>query len=395
MTKEPLDKSSKNPLPSRGGESISKTFARGSKYISIALASGMLLTAPALAAYTQPASTFSAGGGESSSTGFTNLGVIGQPGIVGSSTGGVGGHSANHGFLSVLGDGLKILYPVIAIDKGSITFTLASNSSGSDTIAISNSGGSTLNWSIAKNSGSNWLTMTPPSGSAPLSVAIRADTTGLIVGQTYNDTLTISGAGIQQTELVALSLTVTAPASYRLTVTVLSDTAGKGGGAVNDGTGIIACNNTGNNPLTQIGTCSADLAPGASITLHQLADSNSTVATWSGDCVGSGDCGVTNIAANTAVTATFPYSFMAKDTNSGVVSDSLVTAYGAANTTDTINTRAVTFAEGPITFSGGKIITLYGGLDAYYQPQSGQFTTVQGPLKISSGRMSVKGVKVR
>jgi len=349
---------------------------------------------PALAVYTQPASTFSAGGGVSNSTNYENLGIIGQPGIVGSSTGTI--YSANHGFLHVLGDGFKLLYPVIAVDKGNITFTLVSNTTGSDTLAISNTGGSTLNWSIAKAQGSSWLTTTPASGSGPLSVSIGANASGLPVSTTpYTDTLTISGAGIEQTVQVLLSLTVTAPATYRLTVTVLSDHATKGGGAVNDGTGIIACHNTGNDPSNQAGTCTADLTAGTSITLYQLADPNSTVATWSGACSGTGDCGVTTIAADTAVTATFPYAYMAS-INSGNRYDTLAAALTNAASTDTIKTRGVTFDEGPVTFNNGKVISLYGGFDNYYASASG-YSAIKGKLNVggSGSRLNIKGgVKV-
>ena len=359
------------------------------------LAALTLPAMPAVAAippptYSQPASTFSAGGGESTSTNYINLGVIGQPGIVGSSTG--TSYSVNHGFLHVLGDGFKILYPVITVDKGNIAFTLVSNTSGSDTLAISNAGGSTLNWSIAKAQGSSWLTTTPASGSGDLSVNISANATGLAVSSTpYTDTLTISGAGIDQTVQVLLSLTVKAPATYRLTVTVVSDHATKGGGIVAGGSGTITCSNTGNNPATHSGSCTADLAPGTSITLSQFPDTNSTVATWSGARNGTGDCGVNNISANTDVTATFPYAYMVK-IDSGNRYDTLAEALTNAASTDTIKARAVTFDEGPITFSSGKNISLYGGFDNYYATASG-YSLIKGGLKVgmAGSRLNIKG----
>lgn len=363
------------------------------KLITLTILASFFLATASFAAYRPEASTFSAGGGESFVQGnHANLGVIGQPGIIGSSTSGT--YTANHGFLPVLGDGFKILYPIIAVDKGSISFTLANNSSASNTLAISNTGGSSLSWSIAKNQGSEWLTATPATGSGAITVNIRANSAGLNVGSTYNDTLTISGAGIEQTAQVQLSLTVTASATFRLTVTVVSTNATKGGGSINDGTGLIACINTGNNPAAGSGTCQADLVPGASITLMQSPDSNSTLATWSGACSGTGNCGITNIAADTAVTATFPYSFMAKVNSSGNGYESLLAAYGNAAATDTIKARAVTFIEGTagstFTFNSGKTITLVGGLDVYYLPAS-SYTTIQNVLKISSGRLNIKG----
>lgn len=354
------------------------------------LAAILLSSTAALAAYTQEASTFSAGGGVSTSANYQNLGIIGQSAIVGNSTSGT--HTTNHGLLSVLGDGFKIFYPLIAVDKDSIAFTLASNPSGSDTLAISNIGGGTLNWNISKNMGSSWLTTSPSTGSGAVSVNITVNTTGLTVGNTYNDTLTISGAGILQTEQVTISLTVTAQATYRLTVTVVSNNATKGGGSINSG--LIACSNTGSNPASAAGTCQVDLPAGASISLFQSPDSDSTVATWSGACSGTGDCGVSGIAANTAVTATFPYSSMARVESSGNGYESLAASYGNAASTDTINARAVTFVEGVVgstlLFNGGKTINLVGGLNADYTP-SGGHTTIQNVLKIGSGCLNIKG----
>lgn len=350
-----------------------------------------LPASPAPAAYSQPASTFSAGGGVSSSTSYTNLGVIGQPGIVGTSTG--TSYSANHGFLHVLGDGFKLLYPVIAVEPGTLTFNLVSNSSSNQPMSVTNTGGSTLAWTITKDPLKTYFTVDPASGTGDNpGIQVTANTNGLGIG-TYTDTLIISGAGIEKTAQLLLTLNVIAPSSYKLTVTVISDHATKGGGAVNDGTGIIACSNTGNNPLTQSGTCEVDLQPDTSITLHQLADSDSTVATWGGGtCTGTGDCAVTEIAADTTVTATFPYAYMAQ-INAGTKYDSLDEAYTNAAATDTIKLRGVPF-DTPVTFSGGKIITLYGGFDNYYQTPSGS-STIQGPLTVRSGMVIPKGINVK
>jgi hypothetical protein len=283
------------------------------------------------------------------------------------------------------------------VDKSSIAFTLASNSNGSEALAISNAGGSTLNWSITKAMGSSWLTTTPASGSGAFTVNISADTTGLAVSPTpYTDTLTISGAGIEQTLQVLLSLTVTAPATYRLTVTVLSDHATKGGGIVAGGSGTIICSNTGKSPATQSGNCQADLVAGTSITLSQFPDTNSTVATWDA-CSGTGDCSVTSIAADTTVTATFPYALMAQ-INSGTKYDTLADAYTYAASTDTFKTRGgvgVPAFEGPVTFSGSKVITLFGGFDTYYTTPSG-YSTIKGRLNVGgTGKVNAKGIKVQ
>lgn len=170
------------------------------KVFTAAILALLALATPALAAYTQEASTFSAGGGESVSATYTNLGVIGQPAIAGSSASGT--YTANHGFLSVLGDGFKILYPVISAIPGTLTFSLMAGNSGNQLLGISNSGGSNLNWMVTKGSDPGSIfSFTPASGINSGIVTITANAASLTPG-TYSNTLTISGAGISQVRLV-------------------------------------------------------------------------------------------------------------------------------------------------------------------------------------------------
>lgn len=354
-----------------------------------------LLTSQALAAYTQDASTLAAGGGQTSSAGYSNLGVIGQPTIVGSSTS--TGYTSNHGFLSVLGDGFKILYPVIAATPGTLTFSLAAGVSGNLPLDISNSGGGNLNWSVTKNSVDSIFTLTPASGINSGIVTVTANAVGLPVN-TYHNTLTISGAGISQTMLVQLDLTVSAPALYTLAVTLKLATPGKGGGTVTSTApdARLSCIRSGG---TNDVTCSADFPAGSTVTLAQTPDSNTQRGTWGAPGCGSNpNC---QIVLNTpqGTDMTFPYSSMAKVNSSGIGYESLLSAYNNAASTDTINARAVNFIEGTagsvVTLNGAKTINLLGGLDAYYAPTGG-YTTIQNILKIGSGRLNIKGgIKIR
>ncbi|MBL0225714.1 MAG: BACON domain-containing protein, partial [Geobacteraceae bacterium] len=168
-----------------------------------------LFTTPALAAFSQPASTFSAGGGVSTSTGtgYENLGVIGQPGIVGSSNI-PGGYTANHGFLHVLGDGFKILYPVITATPGTLVFSVMAGTAGDQSLGISNTGGSNLAWTVTKNTPDSIFAFTPGTGTNGGSVTVTADAASLTPGP-YSNILTIKGAGISQTVEVLMNLTVT------------------------------------------------------------------------------------------------------------------------------------------------------------------------------------------
>ena len=350
-----------------------------------------------LAAYTQEASAFSAGGGVTTSAGYENLGVIGQPGIVGSSTSGA--YTANHGFLAVLGDGFKILYPVIAATPGSFTFSLvAGTASPGQSLGISNTGGSTLNWTVAKNAADpgNIFNITPPTGSNSGTVTVSANATSLTPGS-YSNTLTVSGAGIEQTALVQLDLTVSAaPTLYTLAVTLKLATPGKGGGTVTSTVpdGRLSCQRTGG---SSDAICAENFPAGSTVTLHQTPDSNTTMATWGAPGCGSNQNCQIVLNAPQGTDVTFPYSSMAK-INLGTGYESLVQAYGGAGSSDVIKARAVTFSEagGVVNLVGGKTINLVGGLDAYFNSISGGYTTIQGRLNIGgTGRVNIKGVKIQ
>lgn len=354
------------------------------KVFTASVLTSLALAAPALAAYTQEASTFSAGGGVSTSAGHENLGVIGQSGIVGSSSG--GSYIANHGFLSVLGDGFKILYPVISATQGTLTFSLMTGTSGNQPLGISNSGGSSLNWTVSKGSDpGNVFGFTPASGSNNGTVTVTANAAGLTPG-TYSNTLIISGAGISQTALVQLDLTVTPTLYYTLAVTLKLSTPGKGGGTVTSTSPPgLTCQRTGG---TSDVTCSHDFVAGSTVTLSQTPDSNTQRATWGAPGCGSAATCTVVLDAPKGTDVTFPYSSMAK-INLGNGYESLAQAYGNAAVSDTIKARAVTFPLEDLLLNSGKNITLQGGLDAYYAAQAGQYSTLSGKLTVGTGSLTV------
>jgi hypothetical protein len=341
-------------------------------------------TSPSHALYSQPASTLAGGGGSSSSASYGNIGLTAQPGIVGNSLS--TSYAADHGFLPVLG-GWRILYPVISATPGSLTFTLMSGSSDNQSVAVSNTGGSVLKWSVAKgNAGETYFSVLPASGTGNASITVTANAAGLAAGD-YSGTLTVSGTGISRTVQVQLTLNVSA-AGNLLTVTVVSDTAGKGGGlAYSDPTGII-CNGSG----TTGSVCSAEFSPGTTVTLKQSPDSNSTYAVWSHPgCVTGQECLVVMDGIKN-VTATFPYAYMAKVNSTTHRFDSLTDALADAGTTDTILARDVIFS-GDLTIN--KIITLIGGHSPWYLPQNAWTTLSGGKLTIQSGSLTVDKLLIR
>jgi len=359
--------------------------------ITLLLLSALLSPSPA-GAYTQPAATFSAGGGETSSGNYTNLGVIGQPGIIGASTSGA--YTATHGFLAVLGDGFKILYPLIAASPGTLTFSLAAGANDSQPFAIANNGGSALAWTVTKGDDpGNIFGFTPTAGVNAGSVTVTANAAALAPGS-YHTTLTIGGAGITQTVDIQLDLTVTA-SLYTLSVTLKQDIPGKGGGTVTSTApdSRLTCNNSGSSADV---LCSANFPAGSTVTLAQAPDSNSTWAAWSPAGCGSNNpsCQVV-LNAPQSISATFPYSAMAKVVSTGGGFESLAQAYADAAVVDTIKARSVLFPAGDLNLTSGKSITLLGGLDAYYAPHSGHYTTLTGKLIITSGRLTLDSLVIR
>ncbi|SKA15982.1 hypothetical protein SAMN02745119_02906 [Trichlorobacter thiogenes] len=346
----------------------------------------LTLALPCLAeaVYSQPAATFSAGGGLTTSTQYSNQGIIGQVGVVGSS--GSSLYSAEHGFLPVLG-GWKLLYPVIAATPGTLTFTLAANASADQSLGISNSGGSTLAWTVVKNTPDTIFTLTPASGSNSGTVTVTANATGLSLG-TYQNSLTISGAGISQTMLVQLDLAVSTPGLYTLRITLKLATSKKGGGTVTSTVPDSRLSCARNGGIDDV-ICSAEFTPGSSVTLTQTPDSNTQWGSWSAaGCASNQNCavGVNSPLVDTAIT--FPYAAMAT-INLGSGFESLMLAYGAAAATDTIKARAVVFPAENLLLNAGKKITLLGGLDAYYLPLVGQFSTLSGTLTVGTGSLTI------
>jgi hypothetical protein len=180
--------------------------------------------------------------------------------------------------------------------------------------------------------------------------------------------------------------------TYRLTLTVVSDTVDKGGGSVH-GDGDISCTGQGSSVLGMSGTCQADFTAGTTVNLYQTPDADSRWATWSiSDCGTDQNCQI-SMSGNQNLTVTFPYSPMARIDSTGQGFESLPLAYGSAAQVDTIYGRAVTFTE-DFTLGGSKAVTLLGGRDAWYLQQNA-WTTLQGVLAIQGGSLTVDSLVIK
>ena len=353
--------------------------------VSLLLMAAFAAVPPAAStAYTQPAATLGAAGGLSASASHTNLGTLGQPVIVGE--GGSASYRAGHGFIPVLGH-WRLLYPVISATPESLSFILTSDT---QPLTVANAGSETLRWSVTKiGPAENWLSFSPATGTEQGVISVTATAAGLAPG-VYHEILTISGAGIIDSVTISVTLTVNATKYYKLTLALWSDTPGKGGGSVHSDPGGIACTVSGRNSS---GVCSADFPDGTVLNLMQTPDSDSTWATWSAaGCGASQNCHMV-MNGDRNVTATFPYSAMARVFSTGSGYESLIAAYGNAGATDSVYSRAVTFTE-DLTLGSGKLITLLGGRDAWYDPRN-DVTTLKGQLTIRSGSLTVERLVIR
>jgi hypothetical protein len=175
----------------------------------------------------------------------------------------------------------------------------------------------------------------------------------------------------------------------RLTLTVVSDTANKGGGLVYNVASGISCDNTGTVPKI----CYFD--PGTtSVTLTQSPHSDSTWATWLPVVLGCGtneNCPVP-MSDNQNITVTFPYAHKARVNSNQHPCETLAEALTYVRDPDTILARDVTFGEN-LTISS-KALTLLGGRDAWYQPLNA-WTTLQGMLTIQWGSLTVDKLSIR
>jgi len=102
--------------------------------------------------------------------------------------------------------------PVLSLTQSKMDFTAASGSSAATslTATIGNTGGGTLAFtaSAVTDRGGNWLSANPASGSAPATLTVTANPSGLASGF-YTGTVTVTAAGVANSPLrIAVTLTV-------------------------------------------------------------------------------------------------------------------------------------------------------------------------------------------
>jgi hypothetical protein len=106
--------------------------------------------------------------------------------------------------------------PTIGVSPSSFSFSATAGGANpaNQSLSITNTGGGTLNWTASDNA--TWLSVSPPSGTAPSTVTVSVNITGLAAG-TYNGTITVSATGATNTPVnVPVTLTVNNPGGGQL-----------------------------------------------------------------------------------------------------------------------------------------------------------------------------------
>jgi hypothetical protein len=201
-----------------------------------------------------------------------------------------------------------------------------------------------------------------------------------------DQTATISGLDPTRTYYFAVTTyNATGESAYSniIAINALSvSLSGNGAGNVNSSPSGMSCIS---------GTCSSQFANGSSVTL--FASPSETLTTlsyfsgWSGACTStSGSSCMVNMTANKSVTATFAFLQPVHIAN-GSYYASLQSAYGAAATSSTIQTQAVTLT-GNFSANSSKNITLGGGYNSNYSSNNG-YTIMAGNLTLAKGTLTV------
>jgi hypothetical protein len=114
------------------------------------------------------------------------------------------------------GSGIELYFPsaippAVTVSPAAMAMTASVNGSANpQTLSIENSGGGNLNWqlSVSYPQGAKpWLMVTPTSGTAPSTVTLSLNSSGLAAG-TYDAQIVISAVGTGNTVSVPVKLTI-------------------------------------------------------------------------------------------------------------------------------------------------------------------------------------------
>lgn len=227
------------------------------------------------------------------------------------------------------------------------------------------------------------------------SVAITAHTPAVIAfsaleqGVTYDVYVILEDSAqlLQQTPAF-VSFTQPPAASYSLAVSVSGIGTVTGSSATTGDPGVINCSS---------GTCTAIFPVSRTVNLSAAAAWYSSVS-WGNVTSSSGNTASVLMDAPKDVTVSFSMASNARLSSPAGIYGSIAAALASVldGSTVTITARSIDFPD-PLTFArrSDTVITLDGGWANLLDSSASGVTTITGKLLISSGRVNVKGVRLR
>ena len=238
-------------------------------------------------------------------------------------------------------------------------------------VNVINAGGSTLNWTAS--SSANWLRVSPAYGTAPASISVQPDLSGLAAGS-YSGTVTVDAAGAANApKTVSVSLSVTAANPPVLTLSCSTVAFSSTAGGANPASQTVNISNTGGGTLNW--TASSNQSP-LKVSPAQGTNSGTLTVTVDLDGVPAGSySGAITVNAGTAGTKTINVS--------ATVSPATTSTNGTTGTPG----GASTTAPPPTTSGNSWYVTTSGsssGNGSMSSPWDIQ-TALSGPASVKPG----------
>ena len=152
------------------------------------------------------------------------------------------------------------------------------------------------------------------------------------------------------------------------------------------------------NDICWRGTCSYQFPYGSPLILTPITSWYTNFAGWSGACTGTGICTPT-FTANSSVIASFKTqdNVMLQLSNPAVYFPTLLSAYQSIPNqgSSIFSVMAMTFHDGPLFLDRPVTFTIDGGKTSGFAPSTGGYSTLVGPLIISSGRLNATMFEIK
>ncbi|MBL0226641.1 MAG: hypothetical protein IPQ16_14030 [Geobacteraceae bacterium] len=328
-----------------------------------------MITASALAAYTQVSDVISGGGQEVNSTNYVLIGTVGQP-VAGDPVT-IGSYTNQSGFWNIrTADRIAPASLIFTLPGTNTTLTIpittltATDAHGVTGFYISETPTPPDPW------GAGWVPNNPGSvvslGTGPRTFYVWA----------RDEAGNLSNGAMATSDIISRFLTVAF--------------AGSGGSTITSSPAGINCSNGSSTD------CTALFDVNAPVTLTATPDWYAALYGWSGTDDAPGLSGIVSMGTDKSATATFGAASNARITTApGIPYGKIGDAYTAATTGATIEAREILFTE-DLTFNQASVIyNLYGGYGpGFSAPAATDYSDIKGALTVKNGTLKVRNIRV-